>query len=327
MNDNIQKRSLKNKPKKSHKGITAILIILAILLIIAAAGIGYAYSLTKKVDTVKIDDTALDVSPQVEAQYKDIQNIALFGVDSTDGQTGRSDSIMILTIDGTRNNVRISSIMRDSYVAIKGHGNDKITHAYAFGGPELAISTINSNFDLNVKDFVAVNFSNLPKIVDNLGGVDINITSGDLQYINGYIDSLNSVNKTSSRHISQKGVQHLDGTQALAYSRIRYDGGDQERTQRQRTVLDALFTTVKAANKTSYPSILDHLLPLVRTSLSSTDIMKLATSATAFGSLEQDRFRRDDNSKDQMINGVYYMGFNKELTVEQMHKFIFEDTK
>ncbi|MEQ8197844.1 MAG: LCP family protein [Clostridiaceae bacterium] len=327
MNDNIQKRSLKNKPKKSHKGIAAILIILAVLLIIAAAGIGYAYSLTKKVDTVQIDDAALDVSPQVEAQYKDIQNIALFGVDSTDGQTGRSDSIMILTIDGTRNNVRISSIMRDSYVAIKGHGNDKITHAYAFGGPELAISTINTNFDLNVKDFVAVNFSNLPKIVDYLGGVDINITSGDLQYINGYIDSLNSVNKTSSGHITKKGVQHLNGTQALAYSRIRYDGGDQERTQRQRTVLDALFTQIKATSKTKYPSILEQLLPLVKTSLSSTDIMKLATSATAFGTLEQDRFPRDDNAKDQMINGIYYMGFNKELTVEQMHKFIFEDTK
>ncbi|MEQ8155393.1 MAG: LCP family protein [Clostridiaceae bacterium] len=327
MNDNIQKRSLKNKPKKSRKGMASILIILAVLLIIAAAGIGYAYYLTKQVDTVKIDESTLDVSSQVESQYKGIQNIAIFGIDSTDGTTGRSDSIMILTIDNTRNNMRISSIMRDSYVAIKGYGNDKLTHAYAYGGPELAISTLNTNYDLNIKDFVAVNFTNLPKIVDYLGGIDMNMTSLDVKYINEHIDNLNYLNSTSVSHVTKTGLQHLNGTQTLAYLRIRYVAGDQERTQRNRTVLEALLNKIKATNKTQYPAILQQLLPLVTTSLASTEIVKLATTATSFGTMEQDRFPRDDNAKDQMINGVYYMGFNKELTVEQMHKFIFEDTK
>jgi len=327
MNNDIKKKPSRNIKKKSGKMKVAILSILAVILIGVAVGIGYAYSLISKVDTVTIDQQSLDVTPQIDSQYKDITNIALFGIDSTDGVAGRSDSIMILTIDKTRSNVRISSIMRDSYVAIKGHGNDKITHAYAFGGPELAISTLNTNFQLNVKDFAAVNFSSLPKIIDYLGGIDVNITSGDLQYINGYIDSINSVNNTSSGHIYSKGLQQLNGTQSLAYARIRYDGGDQERTQRHRTVLEALFNKIKATSKTKYPAILEQLLPLVKTSLSSTDLLSIATTATSFGNMEQDRFPRDDNGKGQMINGVYYQVFDKDLTLQQMHNFIFEDTK
>ncbi|MDD7794980.1 LCP family protein [Clostridium sp. 'White wine YQ'] len=325
--DNNKKRSNRSSKKPKKKKII-ILSVLAFILIIAAIGIGYAYALLHKVDTVKIDKQDLGVSQTVDEQYKDVTNIALFGIDATDNEAGRSDAIMILTIDNKRNNVRLSSIMRDSYVNIKGHGEDKITHAYAFGGPELAISTLNTNFDLNIKDFATVNFSSLPKVINDLNGIDINLTSGDLKYINGYIDSLNKVNNTSSPHnLTGTGVHHLDGTQALAYCRIRYDGGDQERTQRQRTVLDALFQKIKATNKTKYPSILNELLPLVQTSLSSTDLLKLATNATSLSTLEQDRFPRDDNGKGATIKGVFYETFDKDLTTKQMHDFIFEDKK
>ncbi|WP_238882199.1 LCP family protein [Clostridium sp. YIM B02551] len=324
--DNYKKRSNKSSKKPKKKKII-ILSVLAFILIIAAIGVGYAFSLLNKVDTVKVDKQDLDISKTIDAQYKDVTNIALFGIDATDNEAGRSDAIMILTIDNNKNNVRLSSIMRDSYVTIKGHGEDKITHAYAFGGPELAISTLNTNFDLNIKDFATVNFSSLPKVINDLDGIDIDITSGDLKYINGYIDGLNSVNKTSSPHITSTGAHHLDGTQALAYCRIRYDGGDQERTQRQRTVLDALFKKIKATNKAKYPSILNELLPLIQTSLSSTDLLKLATNATSLSTLEQDRFPRDDNGKGSMIKGVFYETFDKDLTTKQMHDFIFEDKK
>ncbi|MBL4930250.1 LCP family protein [Clostridium paridis] len=324
--DNYKKRSNKSSKKPKKKKII-ILSVLAFILIIAAIGVGYAFSLLNKVDTVKVDKQDLDISKTIDEQYKDVTNIALFGIDATDNEAGRSDAIMILTIDSNRNNVRLSSIMRDSYVNIKGHGEDKITHAYAFGGPELAISTLNTNFDLNIKDFATVNFSSLPKVINDLDGIDINLTSGDLKYINKYIDSLNKVNNTSSPNIAGTGVHHLDGTQALAYCRIRYDGGDQERTQRQRTVLDALFQKIKATNKAKYPSILNELLPLIQTSLSSTDLLKLATNATSLSTLEQDRFPRDDNAKGSMIKGVFYETFDKDLTTKQIHDFIFEDKK
>ncbi len=327
MEDRKRRSKGPNKKKKKNKKKWIILSLLLVVLIIAGIGVGLTMSMLGKVDKVDINEDNLDISKEVEEKYKgtDITNILLLGIDSEDGETGRSDSIMILTIDNVHNKLKLSSIMRDSYVDIKGHGKDKINHAYAFGGPELSISTINSNFDLNIKDFATVNFDSLPKVVDKLGGIDLNITSGDLKYINGYIDSLNNLQKTSVSHITNTGTQHVNGTQALAYARIRYDGGDQERTHRHRVILESLFNTIKSTNKTQYPSILNELLPLVKTSLNSGDILKLATSSVSLsGGLIQDRFPRDDNGAGQMINGVYYQTFDKAKTVEQMHQFIFE---
>lgn len=319
------KNSTKKKKKNTKKWI--ILSLLLVVLIIAGVGIGYTASLIGKVDSVKIDEEQLDISKEVDEKYKntDIKNILLLGIDSEDGETGRSDSIMVLTVDNVHNKLKLSSIMRDSYVDIKGHGKDKINHAYAFGGPELSISTINTNFDLNIKDFATVNFDSLPKVVDKLGGIDLDITSGDLKYINGYIGALNAEKKTNAANITSTGPQHVNGIQALAYARIRYDGGDQERTHRHRIIFEALFNTIKSTNKTQYPAILNELLPLVKTSLDGGDILKLATSSVSLsGGLVQDRFPRDDNGAGQMINGVYYQTFDKAKTVEQMHQFIFE---
>lgn len=327
MEDRKRRSKGPNKKKKKNKKKWIILSLLLVVLIIAGIGIGYTASLLGKVDSVKIDEEQLDISNEVEEKYKntDIKNILLLGIDSEDGETGRSDSIMILSVDNVHNKLKLSSIMRDSYVDIKGHGKDKINHAYAFGGPELSISTINTNFDLNIKDFATVNFDSLPKVVDQLGGIDLDITSGDLKYINSYIGSLNAEKKTNAANITSTGSQHVNGIQALAYARIRYDGGDQERTHRHRIILEALFNTIKSTNKTQYPSILSELLPLVKTSLNSGDILKLATSSVSLsGGLVQDRFPRDDNGAGQMINGVYYQTFDKAKTVEQMHQFIFE---
>lgn len=322
-----KRRSKGPNKKKKNKKKWIILSLLLVVLIIAGIGIGYTASLLGKVDSVEIDEEQLDISKEVEEKYKntDITNILLLGIDSEDGETGRSDSIMILSVDNVHNKLKLSSIMRDSYVDIKGHGKDKINHAYAFGGPELSISTINTNFDLNIKDFATVNFDSLPKVVDQLGGIDLDITSGDLKYINSYIGSLNAEKKTNAANITSTGPQHVNGIQALAYARIRYDGGDQERTHRHRIIFEALFNTIKSTNKTQYPAILNELLPLVKTSLNSGDILKLATSSVSLsGGLVQDRFPRDNNGAGQMINGVYYQTFDKAKTVEQMHQFIFE---
>ena len=231
----------------------------------------------------------------MEITINKIKNIALFGLDSTDGETGRSDAIMIATVDPIHNKVKLTSIMRDSYVYIDGYGNDKINHAYAYGGPELSIKTINENFGLNIEDFVSVNFSSLPVIINILGGVDIEITEEELQYINDYINDINNRDGTASPNITYAGVQHLDGTQALAYSRIRYtSGGDYKRTERQRTVLEALFNKLTSASVSSYNSLLNKVLPYVQTNLNTGDILSLGTNVLGIGNnLEQDRFPRD----------------------------------
>jgi len=315
------------KKLKSHKGISAIAVILSVILVIAAAAIGYSYYLSSKTNKVKIDEKTLDVQPQTDTQYKDIINIALFGINSTAGQPGRSDSIMILTIDKTRNNARISTIMKDSYVTIKDRGEDKISNAYAYGGPELAISTINTNFNLNVKGFLALDSSSLPKIIDYLGGVNISLTSEDLPYINRYIDYINSANKTSYTHITTAGTHILDGNLAIAYTGIRSQDREQEGNLRSKIVLESLLNRINAYDKSKYPALLEKLLPLVKTSFSGTDLLKLIETTSSLSSFQEDRFPRDDNGKGTMINGVYYQVFDEEITKRQMHDFIFEGKK
>ena len=237
---------------------------------------------------------------------------------------------MIATIDSTHKKLKLTSIMRDSYVNIEGHGLDKINHAYAFGKAELAIKTLNENFDLNIQEFAAVNFSTLPKIIDKIGGIELDIDSEELNYINGYIGDINNVNGTSVSGITSTGLQHVNGTQAMGYCRIRYtSGGDYKRTERHREVLTQIFNKILSMSPTSYPSLLSELLPMVSTSLDSSEILDLGNEILKLGttSLQQERFPLDGYCEGQMIGGVYYLTFDKETTVNQLHDYIFEDKK
>lgn len=327
-NDNSKRR----KKKKKSLGFKIFIGFLCVILAIAVVGGGYVIGLLNKMDNIELNKDNLGIVEDEFKEYENvnkIKNIALFGIDATDGETGRSDSIMIATLDPVHNKLKITSVMRDSYVSIDGYGQDKINHAYAYGGPELAIKTLNENFGLNIEDFISVNFSSLPTIINILGGIDIEITQEELEYINSYIDDINVKDRTNSPHISYAGVQHLDGTQALAYSRIRYtSGGDYERTQRHRTVLNALFNKLTSTSVASYNSLLNEVLPYVQTNLSAADILSLGTKVLGIGNnLEQDRFPRDGYGEGTMIDGVYYLAFDKEATVQQMRDYIFNDVK
>ncbi|MGL4850416.1 MAG: LCP family protein [Clostridium sp.] len=301
-------------------------IIIVILIVIIGVGI-YTYNLLGKTKKVELNKDGLGINQAVNSEAEDagVINIALFGKDEPKGTAGRSDAVMILTIDKKHNDVKLSSIMRDSYVEVKGHGKTKLTHAYAYGGPELAINTINTNFDLNIDKFISVNFTTLPEIIDKLGGVEIDIKPGDLKWINGYIDSLNSYNHTNVPHITELGPQLLNGTQATAYSRIRYSGGDQMRTERQRTVLEAVFSKIKVMPKTELPSILNELMPMLETNMSSTELIGLGMDIEKIDpkTMKQEMFPNDQSGHGEMIDGVYYQVFNKDMTTKNMHNFIF----
>ena len=323
---------------KMTKGKKITFWILGVLLFFIIGTVGgvyiYANSLFNKMEKVEINKDNVGISQDVEdklSKYDDsITNIALFGIDASDGGVGRSDSIMIATIDTHNKKLKLTSIMRDSYVNIDGHGLDKINHAYAFGKAELAIKTLNENFDLNISEFAAVNFSTLPKIIDKLGGIELDIDLEELQYINGYISDLNGINNTSVSPISSTGLQHVNGTQAMAYCRIRYtSGGDYKRTERHREVLSKMFEKILSMSPTSYPSLLNEILPMISTSLSASEIMDLGNEVLKVGStsLEQERFPLDGYCEGQMIGGVYYLTFDKETTVNQLHDYIFEDKR
>lgn len=332
MSQNDYNESKKRKKKKKSLGFKIFIGFLCVVLALAVVGGGYFIGILSKMDNIKLNKDNLGIVEDELKEYNNtskIKNIALFGVDATDGETGRSDSIMIATLDPVHKKLKITSIMRDSYVNIDGYGMDKINHAYAYGGPELSIKTINENFGLNIEDFVSVNFSSLPKIINILGGVDIEITNEELKYINKYIDDVNRKDGTNSPHITYAGVQHLDGTQALAYSRIRYTaGGDYKRTERQRTVIDAIFTKLTSASIGSYNSLLNEVLPYVQTNLNAGDILSLGTKALGIGNnLEQDRFPRDGYGEGANIGGIYYLTFDIETAKQQMRDYIFNDVR
>lgn len=306
--------------KKGSKISLVILgITLSILLIIVGGVYLYGSHLFNKIEKVEIDTNDVGIKEEVQeklSEYSDsVINIALFGIDAEEGSAGRSDSIIIATIDTTHKKLKLTSIMRDSYVTIADRGQDKINHAYAFGGAQLAIKTLNENFDLNIEDFVAVNFTTMPKIIDKLGGVTIDITSEEVSHIPG---------------IDSAGTYTLTGEQALAYSRIRYaSGGDYVRTDRQRTVLNKVFEKILATNVSQYPSLLSEVLPMVKTSLDYSEILNLGNEVLKMGvtNLEQERFPRDGYCEGKMISGIYYLTFDKEQTVQQLHDYIFEDIK
>ncbi|MPQ45177.1 LCP family protein [Clostridium tarantellae] len=328
MSKNFKNKDM-NKSKKRKVILISIFIIISLILGIGIGILSYTYNLLGKVDRVTINKDDIGINKNI-IDCKEIKNIALLGIDSTNGNAGRSDSIMILTIDNNKNQLRVSSIMRDSYVNIDGHGQDKLNHAYAFGGAQLSLKTINKTYDLNVSDFVSVNFSNLPKIIDQLGGIKLNITKDELKYINQYINYLNKDNKTNVAHITESGIQHVNGTQALAYSRIRYTaGGDYERTHRHRIVLTALFNKFKSTSPTEYPKLLNELLPMVKTNLTPNQILGLASDVVKMGNvnLEQDRFPLDSQSEGKIINGIWYLIFDKEKTTTKLHEFIFNGIK
>lgn len=314
--------------KKMATWKKVIIGVVVAIIVIIAAGMGYVYSTLNKTNKVKLDNDSLGLNQNTQSTDKkdDIINIALFGLDAPNGEVGRSDADLILTIDKKHHKLKLTSIMRDSYVDVKDHGMTKLTHAYAYGGPELALNTINTNFDLAIDKFITVNFTSLPKVIDKLGGVDINLTPGDLKYMNGYIKNLDNINKTDSPDINSTGMHHLDGTQALAYCRIRYDGGDQRRTQRQRTVLQAVFKKMKDTSVTQYPAILNELLPLVTTNISANEFISLGkdiadTGATQFEDLKVPCDKHEDG---KMIDGVYYMTYDLKAETKELHKFIYE---
>lgn len=294
-----------------------IIIIAIITVIILTLGGGYLYIHSKlnKVEKVEInkDNLSIDKSIENDKQKSEIKNIALFGIDAPKGQAGRSDAVMVLTIDRLHDKLKLTSIMRDSYVDVPGHGNTKLTHAYAYGGPELAIKTLNQNFKLNIEDFMAVNFTSMPEIINKLGGVEINITKEEIPHIPG---------------VTHAGLQTLNGAEALAYSRIRHAaGGDYQRTERQRVVLEAIFNKMHNTPKSEYPSLIDTFLPYIKTNMSTSDMMSLATDAMPLmsGKLETARFPLNGYCNGKMMDGVWYLVFNKNDTLDQIKSYIYDD--
>ena len=329
----------KRKPSRLKR---IIVIVLSIFFFTASGLFIYAYSLLSG-----IKHTDISVSPlsSVESEIDDqiiisdkkvfkkpvevsdeIVNIAVFGLDRRHDEFCRTDTIMILSINKDNKKIKLTSLMRDMYVKIPGKWSDRINAAYAYGGPGLAVNAINTNFDMNIKYYASVDFKGIQKLIDKLGGTDINVKNGEIEYLNSYISELNFLDKDNpSKFISVPGMQHLNGKQTLGYMRIRYYGNaDYERTQRQRTVISQLFDKVKSAGVLKFPGLVSMLLPYIETNMSKTDILNLGISVLdSKDSIEQYRLPVDGTFKSQSIRGMSVLVPDLPANSSMLHEFIY----
>lgn len=287
--NNKQDNVTKNKKKKKGLSIFVKIVIVLLVILIAIIGAGYWYINDKlgKIQKVELNEQDLGISDTASESLSEYRNIALFGVDSRDNNLekgNRSDCIIIASINNNTKEVKLISIYRDTYVQIQGHGLDKITHAYSYGSAQLAVNTLNTNFDLNIKEFATVNFDSVAEAVDALGGVQINIESQEeMKYLNSYISETSKVTGKSSPNVTKTGKQTLNGVQAVAYSRIRYtSGGDYKRTERMRDVIEAMLNKLKTKSISEINSFADKILPMVYTNISAGDILALAPSIMSY---------------------------------------------
>lgn len=330
--------------RKRRSAFTKVLIALGIIALFAIGGaIGYGYMMLNGMKQAKLDEKDLGITEYTPpkssgtvpkgnvaeaAPKSDVVNIALFGIDSRDpDQSGRSDTMMIASIDKGNKQVKLTSLMRDMYVDIPGRGGDRLNHAYAYGGPALAIKTINTNFKMDIRDYVTVDFFNLPKIIDEVGGVDIDVKADEIKLLNSYLDEINRLDGGKpSPHVAKAGMQLLDGRQALAYSRIRYVGnGDYERTERQRRVMDAIFQRVKKAGPLRLPGMVADMLGYCETSLSKAEVMSLGLEVLSFGNIDMQQYRLpvDGTFKSQKIRGMAVLVPDMEKNTQLLHEFIY----
>ena len=292
----INKRGEKKAKKKGRLKVwqRVLLILLALILLVVGAFAGFFgryYGLLGNLDLGDNPIAKIVATEQSEANEKSM-NILLVGLDSRkDNYTGRSDSMILCTINKKSKKFVMTSFLRDSYVTIPGHGKDKLNSAYALGGSNLLANTIYENYGIVVDRTAVFNFLFVIDLIDYLGGVTVDVTADELPYLNMYIHDQNEElyslpNPNKGQINSGPGTYNLDGNQALGYARIRYVGTDVARSERQRLVLSQCIDKCKNLSTGQLNDMMTMFLPRIKTDLSSGDCLSLITTLLRAGSYE-----------------------------------------
>lgn len=326
-NNRYDTRNSRSPKRKKNRGCLGRILLPLILLILIIFALFFLFlrSAFNKVEKYELNMSDIVVNDK-DDNMNNYQTIALFGVDNQDNKIkdvgSRTDTIIIVSINKSSKDVKLMSIYRDTYVSIDGE-YDKINAAYAYGGPEQAINTINRNLDLNITDFATVNFKALADAVDILGGIELTIKSEkELENLNDYIGNMNKINGGDSPKFDEVGTYTFDGNQAVAYSRIRYmEGGDHERANHQRLVVEGIVKKVKQ-QPWKLKALADTVIPQCKTSLSTGDITSLTMSLLRYSIVDSQAYPFE--SVDERYGGIYY-GFP--LTVYsntvQAHEYLY----
>ena len=331
-------RRMRDKKKKARRTRIILMAVVEFLTLVCIFGFGSVYrymNMTQAVefDVSKVQNNNIDITQK--QKMSGYWTVAVFGVDSRDGGVGRganADVQIICNVDMATGDVKLVSIYRDTYLKT-GSSNSryaKINEAYAVGGPEQAVSALNSNLDLNIENYVTFNWKAVADTIDMLGGVDIDITDKEFYYMNAYIHEtsvkagINEKNPAAN-YIKKAGPQHLTGVQAVAYARLRYMDSDFERTRRQREVISQCLDNAKKADLATLTSIIDTILPQVAFNIDAGDIVELAKGISRYNIKESVGFPKD--IKDQMMGkkGDCVIPVTLVSNVKWLHSVLFDD--
>ncbi len=253
--------------------------LLVTVLVLALLGLGL-YQLVGMVYH-KMNYAQIASQTKLPLQQEGAVNILLIGNDSRqNGEDGRSDAMILLSVSSRTRKIYMISLLRDIYVEIPGHDNNRLNAAYSFGGAELLMETIEKNFDIPVHRYVQVNFEAFANLLDAVGGVDLELSREEIEYVNGYLVEYNMLTNrpqgTDNMDPEASGMVHLNGPQALAYCRIRYLGTDFGRTERQRKVMAEVIKKLPGAVLTNFGELTDGLLPNLTTNLTQWECFRLS---------------------------------------------------
>lgn len=330
------------KAKKKQKRIA--LFIVEILVLAVLVVVLYTVLKTENIQKITVDEENINkvFNEKVEENesLKGYRNIALFGVDSREGDLGkgtRSDSIIIASINEDTGDIKLCSVYRDTYLNLSNDSYNKCNSAYAKGGPEQAIIMLNMNLDLNITDYVTIGFDGLIDVIDALGGVMVDISEPEISHLNNYQISMvgtttdgQTFTATEGKDytaVTTAGYQKLNGLQATAYCRIRHVGDDFERAERQREVLSAVMDEAKKVSVSDLNKILDEVLPHVATSLDVDEMVEMLGNVTKYNITGSDGFPFETHRATGKVGskGSCVIPNNLEQNVIMLHEFLFED--
>ncbi|MGN0184498.1 MAG: LCP family protein [Aristaeellaceae bacterium] len=304
----------------------AALLLSAVLLLTAATGCASAVSQDEWNAAVAADAESFS---ETEGLSDEWWNVLLLGCDSyTKNDYQRTDSMIIVSINAAKGQVKLTSLMRDTWIPVPGSsGHRKLTELCAVGGPELTIRAINESFDMNISDYALISMEGMAEIIDLIGGLDLDVTEEERKALNKGLFDLSPLSGMEQLEQSGEGV-HLNGNQATAFARIRKIDSDYVRTERQRTVLLAIADKIKnGASAGTLLTIVTTLMGYVDTNLSLTEIMTIASVGMKLdmNSVEQYRVPVDGTFDSGTFNGVWCIKPNFEKNTDLLHSFIYGD--
>ena len=331
-----ERTSRKATPRKRRKRKLVLFIIEAviILFLIAGAFVASKFNLMDRVDFDKTGVQNESLTEETQEMLDSYTDIALFGLDNrTNGNysSGNSDVLMIVSINNNTKELSMVSVYRDTYLDVSAKGEEskfrKANAAYAYGGPEQAITMLNNNLDLDIDEYIAFDFQAVSNAIDVLGGIEVEITNAEIKYINDYIDETNSVVGTKSPHIYTPGVQTLDGTQSVAYARIRYTaGGDFKRAERQRIVIAAALEKAKECDLKTLNELVNVVFPEIETSLSATTMIQMVTALMQYDLSNSYGFPSARCTMEHSSKGSLVVPCTLESNVIQLHEILYGTT-